>query len=59
MIADTCAEKQQVMGLYFCAEVKDFEILVQVREFDDLAEVKVFGAWDDVAEFFQSLGQSL
>lgn len=55
--------QQQVMNLYFSAEVKDsdtwqvkwFDILVPARESDDLTEVKAFGTW---VEIFQSLGQS-
>lgn len=57
---------QQVMALYFCAEVRDFDtgqmkvfdVLVQVREFDVLAEVKVFCTWVDGAELFQVAGQT-
>lgn len=58
---------QQVMGLYFCAEVRDFDtcpmkefdIWVQVKELDALAEVKVFGTWVGAIEGFQAAGQSL
>lgn len=67
MNADASAQglRQQVIDLYFCAEVKDFDtcqvtgfdISAQVRGCDDLAEVKVFGTWLD--ELVQTLGQSL
>lgn len=66
---DTSAQemRQQVMDLYFCTEVRDFDtrpmkwfdILAQVRECDASAEVKVFGTWVWATEGFQAAGQSL
>lgn len=67
--ADTSALEmgQQVMDLYFCAEVRDSDIcqmkgsdiLAQVRECGALAEVKVFGTLVDATELFQAVGQNL
>lgn len=65
---DTSAQEmmQQVMALYFCAEVIDFDtsqvavlnMLVQVREFDALVEVMEFGTLLD-RTLIQAAGHSL